>query len=71
MASLAGVSWNKPISIVPCLSWTTASCVFKQGVMSNSIEWNLLEDQYLLYEKEIRDELRMLIHSPEKVLFLL
>jgi len=32
MASLVGASYNKPLSIVPCLSWTTASCAFTQGL---------------------------------------
>lgn len=32
-ASLAGTNWPKPIGIVPCLSWTTASCVFTQGMV--------------------------------------
>lgn len=56
MASLAGSSWHKPIAIVPCLSWTTASCVFTQGVMSGAIPWNLLETQYTsdhVYKEEI------------------
>lgn len=42
MCSLAGCSWPKPISIIPCLSWTTASCVFTQGVLSGAIPWNVL-----------------------------
>ena len=37
MASLAGCSWHKPVSIIPCLSWTTASCVFTQGVLSGNV----------------------------------
>ena len=28
MASIAATVWNKPIAIVPCLSWTTAAPVF-------------------------------------------
>lgn len=31
MASLAGANWHKPLGIIPCLSWTTASCVFTQA----------------------------------------
>lgn len=30
MASLACTAWPKPLAIVPCLSWSTASCVFTQ-----------------------------------------
>ncbi|XP_044019208.1 protein ABHD18 isoform X2 [Aphidius gifuensis] len=46
MASLAATSWPKPIPLVPCLSWSTASPVFTQGVMSESIDWSLLQSQY-------------------------
>ena len=28
MASLAASNWPKPISLIPCLSWSTASVVF-------------------------------------------
>ncbi|OWR54941.1 hypothetical protein KGM_206912 [Danaus plexippus plexippus] len=47
MASLAATNWPKPLVLVPCLSWSTASAVFLQGVMSHSINWDLLEDQYM------------------------
>ncbi|GBP39339.1 hypothetical protein EVAR_24320_1 [Eumeta japonica] len=47
MASLAATNWPKPLVLVPCLSWSTASAVFLQGVMAHSINWDLLEDQYL------------------------
>ncbi|XP_020280839.1 protein ABHD18 isoform X2 [Pseudomyrmex gracilis] len=46
MASLAATNWPKPISLIPCLSWSTASPVFTEGVMSASINWTLLETQY-------------------------
>ncbi|XP_053207287.1 protein ABHD18-like [Panonychus citri] len=65
MASLAGVSWNKPISIIPCLSWTTASCAFTQGVLSGAIPWQTLEDQYVQYGSEFQNEVKKMIHSPE------
>uniref|UniRef100_A0A6M2DYQ1 Putative secreted protein n=1 Tax=Xenopsylla cheopis TaxID=163159 RepID=A0A6M2DYQ1_XENCH len=47
MASLAATNWPKPIVLVPCLSWSTASAVFTRGVLSQSINWELLETQYL------------------------
>ena len=65
MASLAATNWHKPISVVPCLSWTTASCVFTQGVMSGSIPWEILESQYRMYHPNDREELKQLIVSPE------
>lgn len=47
MASLAATNWPKPLVLVPCLSWSTASSVFTEGVMSESINWDLLQTQYL------------------------
>ncbi|RWS11009.1 C4orf29-like protein [Dinothrombium tinctorium] len=64
-ASLAGTNWHKPLSIVPCLSWTTASCVFTQGVMSGAIPWGVLENQYDSFGEEFRKEVKEMIHSPE------
>lgn len=46
MASLAATNWPKPLVVVPCLSWSTASSVFTEGVMSHSINWDVLETQY-------------------------
>ncbi|XP_062565248.1 protein ABHD18-like isoform X1 [Armigeres subalbatus] len=46
MASLAATNWPKPLVVVPCLSWSTASSVFTEGVMSTSINWDVLETQY-------------------------
>lgn len=46
MASLAATNWPKPLVLVPCLSWSTASAVFTQGIMSQSINWDRLETEY-------------------------
>lgn len=46
MASLAATNWPKPLVLVPCLSWSTAAAVFTEGVMSESINWDMLETQY-------------------------
>ncbi|XP_060035078.1 protein ABHD18 isoform X2 [Erinaceus europaeus] len=56
MASLAVSNWPKPVPLVPCLSWSTASGVFTTGVLSRSINWKELERQYYsqsVYEEEI------------------
>ena len=37
MASLAVSNWPKPMPLIPCLSWSTASGVFTTGVLSKSI----------------------------------
>lgn len=35
MASIAATAWPKPLGIIPCLSWSTASCVFTQVICAN------------------------------------
>ncbi|CAG5130947.1 unnamed protein product, partial [Candidula unifasciata] len=65
MASLAATNWTKPVTLVPCLSWSTASCVFTQGVMSGAIPWKTLQEQF--FENSVyQDEIRKLIVSPEE-----
>lgn len=62
MASLAATNWPKPLVLVPCLSWSSATPVFTQGVMSNSINWELLGSQYFaddVYREEIRKLVRV------------
>lgn len=56
MASLAVTNWPKPIPLIPCLSWSTASSVFTTGVLSKAVNWKELEKQYAInsvYEEEI------------------
>ncbi|CAL9706486.1 unnamed protein product [Knipowitschia caucasica] len=56
MASLAVTNWPKPIPLIPCLSWSTASSVFTTGVLSRAVNWTELEKQYTfnsVYEEEI------------------
>ncbi|XP_075716578.1 protein ABHD18 isoform X1 [Rhinoderma darwinii] len=56
MASLAVTNWPKPIPLIPCLSWSTASAVFTTGVLSKAVNWRELEKQYCTqsaYEEEI------------------
>ncbi|XP_063165833.1 protein ABHD18 isoform X3 [Candoia aspera] len=56
MASLAVSNWPKPLPLVPCLSWSTASGVFTTGVLSKAVNWRELEKQYYtqsVYEEEI------------------
>nr|XP_028600287.1 protein ABHD18 isoform X1 [Podarcis muralis]XP_028600288.1 protein ABHD18 isoform X1 [Podarcis muralis]XP_028600289.1 protein ABHD18 isoform X1 [Podarcis muralis]XP_028600290.1 protein ABHD18 isoform X1 [Podarcis muralis]XP_028600291.1 protein ABHD18 isoform X1 [Podarcis muralis]XP_028600292.1 protein ABHD18 isoform X1 [Podarcis muralis]XP_028600293.1 protein ABHD18 isoform X1 [Podarcis muralis]XP_028600295.1 protein ABHD18 isoform X1 [Podarcis muralis] len=56
MASLAVSNWPKPLPLVPCLSWSTASGVFTTGVLSKAVNWRQLEKQYYsesVYEEEI------------------
>lgn len=55
MASLAVTNWPKPIPLIPCLSWSTASSVFT--TVTHSI--------YLIYSRSIRRHsvIRAALHS--------
>lgn len=65
MASLAATNWHEPLSLIPCLSWSTASAVFTQGVMSGAIPWKTLETQF--FENSVyQDEISQLLISPEE-----
>ncbi|KAK7864003.1 hypothetical protein R5R35_000109 [Gryllus longicercus] len=64
MASLAATNWPKPLVLVPCLSWSSASPVFTEGVMSGSINWDLLESQYF-EDVALCEEIRHIIHKEE------
>lgn len=64
MASLAATNWPKPLVLVPCLSWSTASGVFTQGVMSGAINWDMLMDQYFSNGK-YREEIKKMIFFQE------
>ncbi|CAI9730378.1 Hypothetical predicted protein [Octopus vulgaris] len=66
MASLAASNWNKPLSLIPCLSWSTASGVFTHGVLSEAIPWRVLQSQYL-EESQYGTDIKKMIHSPEDV----
>lgn len=46
MASLAATNWPERLAIVPCMSWTSASVVWTEGVLSKAIPWRVLEKQY-------------------------
>lgn len=60
MASLAATNWPKPLVLVPCLSWSTAAAVFTEGVMSESINWDMLETQYFA-DGNYRDRLAKMV----------
>ncbi|CRK90016.1 CLUMA_CG003741, isoform B [Clunio marinus] len=60
MASLAATNYPKPLVLVPCLSWSTASSVFTEGVMSHSISWDVLETQYFA-DGQYREKLSKMV----------
>jgi Alpha/beta hydrolase domain containing 18 len=60
MASLAASNYPKPLVLVPCLSWSTASAVFTEGVMSHSINWDVLETQYFA-DGQYREKLSKMV----------
>ncbi|KAL4229857.1 hypothetical protein ACF0H5_010248 [Mactra antiquata] len=64
MASLGATNWHKPLSLIPCMSGSTAAGTFTHGVLSTAIPWDLLMEQYMnddTYHREIME----LIESPE------
>lgn len=63
MASLAAGAWNKPVALIPCLSWSTASGVFTKGVLSGAIDWNLLQNEYK--SKKFYGDFRSSLRIPE------
>ncbi|XP_062514472.1 protein ABHD18-like [Corticium candelabrum] len=50
MASVASCFWPKAIAVVPCLSWSTASCVFTEGVFRDACAWPVLQEQLHVFE---------------------
>ncbi|CAH8851371.1 unnamed protein product [Trichobilharzia szidati] len=61
MAGLCATVWPKPISLIPCLSWTSASVVFVEGILSNAVDWSVLTKQYYsdsIYSDVIRPKLQ-------------
>lgn len=64
MASLAASAYPKPIALVPCLTATSGSVTFCQGVMAKAINWKQLTQQYDQNEK-YKSELWHLVDSPE------
>lgn len=45
MACLGACSYPQPVALIPCLSRSTASIVFTEGVLSYSIPWLKLYEQ--------------------------
>lgn len=64
MASLGATNWHKPLSLIPCMSGSTAAGVFTHGVLSTAIPWKILKEQYLA-DRSYQEEVKKLIVSPE------
>ncbi|KAM6953236.1 LOW QUALITY PROTEIN: protein ABHD18 [Aplochiton taeniatus] len=60
MACLAVTNWPKPIPLIPCLSWSTASNVFTTGVLSKAVNWRELDKQYAMHSVFEEEIIRML-----------
>ena len=39
MASLGATVWPRPIGLVPCLIWSSASVTFTKGALTGAIPW--------------------------------
>ncbi|UJR21257.1 hypothetical protein I4U23_024352 [Adineta vaga] len=46
MASIAFTNWSGPLSLLSCASWSSSSTVFCDGVLSRTIPWPLLKQQF-------------------------
>ncbi|KAM7537365.1 hypothetical protein Aperf_G00000077519 [Anoplocephala perfoliata] len=61
MATICATTVPFPVSLIPCLSWTSASVVFLEGVISYSVDWRTLTKQYTqdsVYSKTIRPKIQ-------------
>ncbi|CDS41491.1 protein of unknown function DUF2048 [Echinococcus multilocularis] len=61
MATICATTVPFPVSLIPCLSWTSASVVFIEGVLSHSVDWQTLTKQYLqdsVYSKVVRPKIQ-------------
>lgn len=64
MASLGATNWHKPLSLIPCMSGSTAAGVFTHGVLSTALPWKVLQQQYMDVD-EYKTDIMDLIESPE------
>ena len=60
MACLGASVYDKPIGLVPCLSWTSASLTLTKGVLTGAINWDLLQKQYTTYNAYKDEVVRMI-----------
>lgn len=60
LASLAATIWPEKVALVPCMSWTSASPVWSEGVLSSAIPWRVLEAQYSEDARFERDIVKLL-----------
>ncbi|XP_071787588.1 protein ABHD18-like [Asterias amurensis] len=65
MATLAATNWHKPLALIPCLSWSNATPIFTQGVMSGAIPWKTLASEYVFHSEYEAEILRKLMKCPQ------
>lgn len=65
MATLAATNWHKPIPLIPCLSWSSATPAFTDGVLSGAIPWKVLATQYDGHTEYEADILRYMLKCPQ------
>lgn len=59
MATVSASGWFEPMAIVPCLSWSSAGPAFTDGVLSQSVNWQVLDEQLErepIYSKLLRQD---------------
>ena len=44
-ASLTAAVWQKPIAVIPCLSWSSAAHTFSESILKSQCTWDVLQAQ--------------------------
>lgn len=64
MAALSATVMPRPVGVVPCLAWTSASLTFTEGVLADAIPWDLLSKQ-LIARTEYGDQIQTWVRSED------
>lgn len=64
MAALSATVMPRPVGVVPCLAWTSASLTFTEGVLADAIPWDLLNQQ-LVTRTEYGDQIQACVRSED------
>ena len=63
-AALSATVLPRPVGVVPCLAWTSASLTFTEGVLADAIPWGLLDKQ-LVTRAEYSDQIQAWVRSED------
>ena len=71
MAALSATVMPRPVGVVPCLAWTSASLTFTEGVLADAIPWDLLSRQLVTrteFGEQGRETLECMKSFMEKIM---